>query len=126
MGLFGPGFYGSYLFDNDYRQRHDINLLKDYEGILETDVATLHRQVVELRKMVFDLQVTTRVAFQMLNEAGHLDLDVLKYRVEAQLEELTGVAVAGSVTCTRCGRAVPKTETTLTGDGTLCPGCAPP
>jgi hypothetical protein len=121
------------LWHKQQAQQRELNALAGDEAVLQYDLAALTQRLVQLQRTVFELSVLNQVAMQMLAEAGHLDLDVLKYRVEARLDELTAPKVgptpaAGSntVACSRCTRVVPTSQTTLTGDGTLCDLCAPP
>jgi hypothetical protein len=115
------------LWSNQHAQQREIDALAGDGAVLQYDLAQLTQRLAQLQRTVFELSVLNQVAMQMLADAGHLDLDVVRYRVEAQLEELAATRIAPKLAiCTRCGRQVPATQTTLTGDGTLCDLCAPP
>ncbi len=81
-----PGFF-DYYFDSEWRQRSDINDLAAETGAAAYGVEVLQQQMVNLRPMVHELSATVAVLLRMLAEAGHIDPTVIKYRVEAELEE---------------------------------------
>lgn len=142
------GFW-DYFFDNDYSQRRDIEELRDQLSVASntsgvvTATATLSRQVQ-------DLSVLVQVLVRILEESGHLDGKVLRYRVEAELENMRSARAAfgpvsmgdalrasGASTepveapppttptiCAKCGQTVPANRTTITASGTYCDRCA--
>jgi hypothetical protein len=122
----GLGFFDLF-FDDDYRQRSDINDLRRQESVVATDVAGLSQQIAALRKQVHDLSMTVAVMMKMLGEAGQLDPKIVRYRVEAELEaaeEATHKAPTAMVKCDRCKASVPANLTTLTETGQVCDRCA--
>ena len=144
----GAGFW-DYFFDSDYRQRRDIEELRDQLSVASntsgvvTATATLSRQVQ-------DLSILVQVLVRMLEEAGNVDGKVLRYRVEAELENMRAAREAfgpmsmsdalrgGSsgnepvetpppttpTLCAKCGQMVPANRTTITAMGTYCDRCA--
>src|SRR5438105_1655333 len=76
------------LTDSEQRQRRDINEAIVQEQVLEGSVAGLQAQVTNLKKAVFELTMTNSVLLKILSESGALDLTVLKYRIEAEIEEM--------------------------------------
>jgi len=93
-----PAGFWDYCFDNEYRQRRDIEELRDYESAIAGGVSTLGGYTQQLRKQVNDLSALVSVLVKMLEEAGQLDPKVLRYRVEAMLEEQqAAVQAAGPV-----------------------------
>jgi hypothetical protein len=120
------GFFDLF-FDDDYRQRSDINSLQHQESVIATDVAGLAQRVSALQKQVRELSMTVAVTMKMLGEAGHLDSKIVRYRVEAELEaaeEATHHAPTAAVKCDRCGQSVPANRTTITESGQVCDRCA--
>jgi len=82
-----PAGFWDYVFDNEYRQRRDIEELRDYETAVQGGVSSLGGYTQQLRKQVNDLSVLVSVLVRMLEDSGHVDTKVLQYRVEAALEE---------------------------------------
>ena len=120
------GFFDLF-FDSEYRQRQDINALESMETSIAGDVAVVGAQLRRLQVSFRELSATTAVLMEMLAEAGQLDPKVVRYRVEAKLEEmLAPPAGPSTVRCVLCGRDVPAASTLVTGDGPTCdPTCAP-
>ena len=142
------GFWDMF-FDNDYRQREDINELRD-QLVHATDTSHLARAAGTLSRQVQDLSVLVQMLVRMLEESGHLDGKVLRYRVEAELENMRAAREAFGPTsmadalragraagepaeapppstptmCTRCGQTVPQNLTTITAGGVVCDRCA--
>jgi len=82
-----PAGFWDYVFDNEYRQRRDIEALRDYETAVSGGIGSLGGYTQQLRKQVNDLSALVSVLVKMLEEAGQVDSKVLRYRVEAMLEE---------------------------------------
>jgi hypothetical protein len=125
------GFFDLF-FDDDYRQRSDINDLRDQEWRIATDVAGLSAQVEKLQGQLHDLSMTVAVLLKMLGEAGTVDPKIVRYRVEAEIEELEARREEAAknhqgstvpVTCAKCGASVPANRTTITERGTICDRC---
>jgi hypothetical protein len=114
------------LFDDDYE-------LHDFERAIAADVAGLGRQLETLQDKVRDLSMTVAMLMRVLAEQNQLDPKVVRYRVEAQLEDLQArydelqksrKAPTVAVTCSKCGASVPANQTTITADGQICDRCA--
>ena len=138
------GFWDTF-FDNDYRQRSDINDMRDETAYASAEIAGVRQHAVRLQRQVSDLSVLVSVLVRMLEESGHLDAKVLRYRVEAELENLAVArgervyaeppppahivnppepqAPTTPTTCSKCGQTVPANRTTITESGIVCDGC---
>jgi len=121
------------IWDTQGLQRSDINEALDREDALESNVDSMATYIRGLRNDIDELRVTVGILVQMLAEANQLDATVIRYRVEAALDELhapraTKPASAGmpaTITCVRCRREVPPATTVMTADGARCdPACA--
>lgn len=139
------GFWDTF-FDSDYRQRADINALREadaaYTAHVAADLDGVRQQCMRLQRQVGDLSILVSVLVRMLEEGGQLDSKVLRYRVEAALEAIAAARVAPSpspdhianppepqapttpTTCGRCGQVVPANRTTITERGIVCDRCA--
>jgi hypothetical protein len=89
-----PAGFWDYVFDNEYRQRRDIEELRDYESAVAGGISSLGGYTQQLRAQVNSLSVLVSVLVRMLEDSGHLDTKVLQYRVEAMLEEQAAAAQA--------------------------------
>jgi hypothetical protein len=144
------GFWDMF-FDSDYRQRSDINELRD-----QLATAADHSQVVAatstMARQIQDLSVLVSMLVRMLEESGHVDGKVLRYRVEAELDNMRAARESFGATsmsealraggssassspveapppttptlCTKCKKTVPANRTTITADGVVCDQCA--
>ncbi len=144
MPVMAVGFFDTF-FDSDYRQRSDINAVRDDAAearhmVAETS-AFLGQRIQELQQQVRDLTVLSSVMARMLIESGAVDEKVLRYRVEAELEAviesmkpkpyLSTAEVqpaeeqppATPTVCARCAKTVPAHQTVITAEGTLCDSC---
>ncbi|MDQ3334279.1 MAG: hypothetical protein M4D80_03895 [Myxococcota bacterium] len=140
------GFWDNF-FDNDHRQRNDINEARADAAYVAADVDALRTQVGRLQRQLGDLSVLVSVLVRVLQESNALDPKVLRYRVEAELENLAAargefsvadkynraqpsvsppepVAPTTPTTCSKCGQTVPANRTTITETGVVCDGCA--
>jgi len=135
------GFWDSF-FDSDYRQRSDINEMRDTAFYVANDLETLRGACGTLQRQVHDLSVLVTVLVRILEESGQVDTKVLRYRVEAELDAIAaarGLAPAPVTTsgspahepaptvptrCTKCGQTVPANRTTITELGVVCDVCA--
>jgi len=90
-----PAGFWDFVFDSEYRQRRDIEELRDYETAVQGGVSSLGGYTQQLRKQVNDLSALVSVLVKMLEESGQLDTKVLRYRVEAMLEEQQAAVQAG-------------------------------
>jgi hypothetical protein len=114
------------LWDSDLRQRRDLNDVAVQEQILAGDLQSLAQQVKGLRQTIFEMSVMNTVVMKMLSEAGHLDLTVLKYRIEAEIDAITEANAehGPQVACSRCNKTVPANQTIITDLGPYCDTCA--
>jgi formylmethanofuran dehydrogenase subunit E len=141
-----PVSFWETFFDNDHRQRRDINDARADAAYVAADLETLRGQVIRLQRQLGDLSVLVSVLVRVLQESGGVDPQVLRYRVEAEIENLAiarGERVYAEppppahianppepqaptvpTTCTKCGQTVPANRTTITEAGVVCDGCA--
>lgn len=144
------GFWDSF-FDSDYRQRSDINDLRDSNADVAAGLHTVNTHAFRLQRQVTDLSVLVSVLVKLLEETGQLDAKILRYRVEAELEAMAAARSQGGpaslgetlraggpssgsppepqapttpTTCGRCGQVVPANRTTITESGVVCDRCA--
>ena len=144
------GFWDMF-FDSDYRQREHINALRDDNVATAGEIESVRAHAMRLQRQVGDLSVLVSVLVRLLEEGGQLDAKVLRYRVEAELENMAayraqqgpmsmGQAISGPpsasasppepeapttpTTCGKCGQVVPANRTTITASGVLCDRCA--
>ena len=141
------GFWDMF-FDSDYRQRSDINDLRDQLAVA-TDTSHLARAAGTLSRQVQDLSLLVQMLIRVLEESGHVDGKVLRYRVEAELENMRaareamgpmsmGDALRGPgsrnepveqpppttpTLCMKCGQTVPQNRTVITATGVVCDRC---
>ena len=143
-----PAGFWDYFFDNDYRQRADISDLRDQLAIA-TDTSHIANATATLHRQIGDLSVLVSTLVRMLEESGHVDSKVLRYRVEAELETMRAAYGPGPASmgealraggssespqeapppttptqCTKCGQTVPANRTTITANGVVCDRCA--
>lgn len=132
------GFFDLF-FDNDTRQRSDLNDLRDRDSLISGNLESHAMQLDTLRGQVHNLSTIVGVLVKMLDETGQLDSKILRYRLEAQVEALKErrqVQASGPnvqpvaepppttpITCTRCGNVVPANRTVITEQGTICDSC---
>lgn len=144
------GFWDMF-FDSDYRQREHINALRDDNVAVAGEIESVRAHAMRLQRQVGDLSVLVSVLVRLLEENGQIDSKVLRYRVEAELENIAayrlqhgpttmGQALAAGGTasvsppepeppttptkCSKCGQTVPQNRTTITADGVVCDRCA--
>lgn len=141
------GFWDMF-FDSDYRQRADINAMRDsdvaYAAHVAADIDGVRAQCMQLHRQVGDLSILVGLLVRLLEESGHVDSKVLRYRVEAELELLAAARAAPRpqpapdhianppepqapttpTTCGKCGQVVPANRTTITERGVVCDRCA--
>ena len=98
-----------------------------YGKLTEASVEQLRTQVMAQREQIIELWATVGVLTAILQEAGVVDPQILRYRVEAALAEHAEAARPENQTtnCTRCGSTVAMTQTTYSSDGEIvCDRCA--
>jgi len=143
------GFWDMF-FDSDYRQRSDINDTRESAAAVGYEVDSLRGTVARMQRQIGDLSVLVSVLIRLLEESGHADVKVLRYRVEAELDALAAArqqfgptsigdlrataqasasppepeAPTTPTTCGKCGSVVPQNRTTITATGVVCDRCA--
>jgi hypothetical protein len=142
------GFWDGF-FDSDLRQRSDINDARADAAAVGYEVDVLRGTLGRMQRQIGDLSTLVSVLIRMLEESGHADMKVLRYRVEAELDAQraareqfgptsigdlrAGPASASPVepqapttptTCDKCHTVVPQNRTTITATGVLCDRCA--
>jgi formylmethanofuran dehydrogenase subunit E len=123
MGVFLDLFLDdSVLVSQAHREAHDALF---YGNLALHNVDALRMQVVAQREQIRDLSVLVSVLVKMLGETSVVDPAVLKYRVEAVIEERVEAAKPENrkVACHRCGKQVLAARTEMTGDGAVCDVC---
>ncbi|MBA3393184.1 MAG: hypothetical protein H0T89_11090 [Deltaproteobacteria bacterium] len=140
-----PASFFEMFFDNDYKQRSDINdayaeaaNARFATSLAMSNLEQLGKQLLVQRDEIRDLTVAVSVLVKMLAESGALDDKVLRYRVEAELEERIEAAKAAQVrqsvaaapaeladvTCSKCLQRRDPGQTVMTGNGVVCdPSC---
>jgi hypothetical protein len=147
--LFDP----SYVFDREWKQRRDINTLRDQGRAMADEAAAMASAEASTRRQLHELSVTMGVLVKMLAEAGGINVEQLRDRAEAELERqrantptmpdpwrdppvATTVpvaagdpyrstpAAASTVKCPGCQRVVPERLTVITERGILCDICS--
>src|SRR5262249_14100681 len=120
------------FLDSDYVARRDAATAKHaaadamfYGDLALKSVEQLRDQVLAQRGQIRDLGVLVGVLVKMLGESNALDPKVLRYRVDAELEERAEAAKPQNrmVACTRCGSQVAAARTEMTEDGMVCDVC---
>jgi hypothetical protein len=123
-----------FFWDTQVRQRRDINEALDREDALQSNVDSMRTHIRGLHQDIDELRVTVGILIQMLAEANQVDPTVIRYRVEAALDELhapppvnkpASNRMPATITCVRCRREVPPESTVMTADGARCdPACS--
>jgi hypothetical protein len=142
------------MIDSEWRRRRDINSLQEGTSQLANELSTIEASSSAMYRRVQELSVAVGILAQMLQESGHLDVAVLKQRMDAAMSGLhtpatplpdpwhakpvdtAATPVVGDpyrstpppaeavVRCTRCMRTVPERLTVITTNGTICDVCA--
>ena len=114
-----------YLFDSEYKQRHDIEVNRTTTSDLSSNLGNVTYDVTSLKRTVHELSATVHVLVQMLAERGGLDLEAVKARVSAELHPpLTPGGPSGQVTCVRCNATGPVDKMVTVGSSIWCRNCA--
>ena len=136
------------FFDNDSRQRRDINQAQDnlafvqqYAAGLDENVQRMFQTIRGQAEQLRVLAATVEVLMDTLEERGLLDETTLRARVADRLEppepppaEASGSPYRGTqptarpadeqqLPCTNCGTHVPASMTTMTENGVVCDDC---
>jgi formylmethanofuran dehydrogenase subunit E len=110
------------LASQAHREAHDAMF---YGGLALHNVDLLRAQVLTQREQIRDLSVLVGVLVKMLGETSVVDPAVLKYRVQAVIEERIEAAKPENrkVECRRCRKLVVAANTEMTADGAVCDVC---
>jgi hypothetical protein len=125
--------YFRYWFDTEYRQRRDIDATSDEIHALDDQATQQAIATISMHTQIAELSATVSVLMKMLAEAGQLDMKVLRYRVEAELdarhaptEPEPPATMPTEIACAKCGKKVPPPQTIMTVKGAICdPSCTP-
>jgi hypothetical protein len=86
-----------------------------------------HEATASLQTQVLELQATVAHLLKMLADNEQLDTKVLRYRVEAAMEERrppptedSPSAMPAEIRCAKCGRMRPPQHTVMTSRGAEC------
>jgi hypothetical protein len=86
-----------------------------------------HEATASLQAQVLELQATVATLLKMLADAEQVDTKVLRYRVEAALEDRRAPALEdvpsempAEIRCAKCGRMRPPQHTVMTARGAEC------
>jgi len=134
-------FWGRF-FDNEYRQREDIDETADRVAQLQHATEALEQYQEQLRNKLMQLAVTVDVLLDVLVEHDLLDEVELSHRVELRLypppprpAQSTGSPYRGAdgaeppprpvptTMCTQCMKQVPLPLTQITENGVVCDLC---
>ena len=137
-----PATFWDRFWDSEYRQRTDIEDIRDMGAAVANDIGLIGNDVMKLKRQVEDLTVLCSVLVKMLEESNHLDNKTLRYRVEAELDRMhpersiIAAAVPTSnaspapepppttpTKCSKCGKMVPANRTNITEAGVVCDDC---
>jgi hypothetical protein len=126
-----------YFFDNDWKQRRDIEELRDMQHRLATAPSggASERWVHEIADEVKELAATVHVLMRKLHEAKLLDVDAVRAEVEEELRpkpkprsQQSRPAVpegpAFEVVCMKCRTTGMSNEMVKVGADWLCRPCA--
>jgi hypothetical protein len=143
-GMMGgmPATFWDRFWDSEYRQRTDIEDIRDIGSAVAYDLGRIGGEVQILRRQVDDLTVLCSVLVKMLEETNHVDSKTLRYRVEAELDRMhpersiLAAAIPASnaspapepppttpTKCSKCGTMVPANRTNITAEGVVCDNC---
>ena len=112
-----------YLFDNEYRQRRDIERNESATSALSANVSGVATDVGSLRYQVRELGALVHVLVTMLAEKGQLDVDDVKRRLAAELKAPVPAGVK-DVVCVRCGQKATSDKVVRVGSDLWCRHCA--
>ena len=115
---------GAALRDASHAQRSARDAMFHGDLALES-VDQLRKQVVAQRAQIRDLGLIVATLVNMLGEANVLDPKIVRYRVDAAIDEAIESAkpVNRMVACARCRQPVAFARTEITGDGMVCDMC---
>ncbi len=109
-----------YLFDNEYKQRRDIERNEAATKALSANVGD---ELGMLRYQVRELSTLVHVLVTMLADKGQLDVAEVKQRIAAELKSPLPTGVKDG-SCVRCGQKVPGDKLVKVGSDLWCRNCA--
>ncbi len=109
-----------YLFDNEYKQRRDI---ERNEAATKALSANVGGELGALRFQVRELSMLVQVLVTMLADSGQLDVAEVKRRLAAELKAPVPAGVKEAA-CVRCGQKVPGDKLVKVGSDLWCRECA--
>jgi hypothetical protein len=132
------------FFDNDARQRRDINeadsnitFLQQYASGLDDNLQRMIRLAYGQSEQIKLLTTTVEVLIDALEERGLIDETTLRARLADRMKPRPPPIPADdraagpyrqapaeeTTACTNCGTRVPLSATTMTEDGAVCDDC---
>src|SRR5678815_1349981 len=114
-----------YLFDNEWKQRSDLNALDTRADAMSSNVSGLDGQVRRMSGQLVELAATVRVLVRKLEETGQLDRAKLAAEIKAEIRQPTQADGERVQTrCVRCGQQSYSDEMVRAGADTWCRACA--
>jgi hypothetical protein len=115
-----------HFFDNDYRQRHDIESVRDATAGLAGSIEAVGAGVSGVRQQVHELGMVVHVLMTMLAEKGLLDVQEIRQRLAQEAVKPTKRVEAAPhpATCVHCGATMMSNELVTIGADRWCRACA--
>lgn len=117
----------TYWFDDERRQRRDINQQGRALDEVSTNVANAEHQIQQLKQAVHELSVTVRVLTQKLAMRGGIEMAELREALDAELtapRHQRRAAEPVKVRCVRCDAEGMSNEMVQVGSDVWCRPCA--
>lgn len=115
-----------HFFDTDYRQRRDIESVRDAAAGLEGSIGAVSAGVSGVRQQVHELGIVVHVLMTMLAEKGLLDVQEIRQRLAQEATKPTKRVEAAPrlMNCVHCGNQVMSNEMVKVGADRWCQTCA--
>jgi hypothetical protein len=115
-----------HFFDNDYRQRRDIESVKDAAAGLEGSIGAVSAGVSGVRQQVHELGIVVHVLMTMLAEKGLLDVQEIRQRLAQEATKPTKRVEAAPrmMTCVHCNQQMMSDQMVKVGADRWCQNCA--
>jgi len=134
MGYWQTLFDPRFMWDNEWKQRRDIENTTTTAQEAQDSSQRAHQRIQVLEHQVHDLSVTVMALVELLADAKQVDAQELRARVEAAMigerhaarqaaAEAAVVTEVKPITCIRCHKSVPAERTSLLPAGPVCDGC---